>query len=175
MKVKYIIIFSVTIYILNSCSMVNWYRVYDQCQPCGGKGYVFQSDSSSFSLYLGGTQSFRMVGPAYIPLIPIPIGDSKRIWVFVYPKNDSLFHTTNAPEFALRPKGCEDLIRPVLADTSGPVSVPNQYRYRFEIGGCSPDTLEVVFLKKYLGYDLPKVTSIATKKMEYTPIEFPAH
>jgi len=48
--------------------------------------------------------SLRMVGPPYVPWFPIPIGDSKHIYVFVESKYDSLHFASDAPEFSLRSK-----------------------------------------------------------------------
>ena len=155
--------------------MIDWYRSYDKCEPCENGEYVCQSDSGSFLMHFNGRTSFRMVGPPYIPLIPIPMGSSKRIYVFVSPKYDSIYHFPDSPEFALRQKGSTVLINPVRTDTSGNRLKPCSYRFLFDIGEYSPDTLEVVFLQKYLGCDLPSVTFIATKKTEYKPFVIPVH
>jgi len=166
---------SIFIPLIYGCSRIEWHRVYNNCQPCDKDGlYVGQCDSGSFNLGLGWTRSLRMVGPPYIPLFPIPIGDSKEIYVFVYPKYDSLNHVNDAPEFGLRPKGKNFLVRPTDIDTSG-IIPRKSYRYFFDIKSYSPDTLEVVFTKKYLGCELPTVTFIATKKTIYEPLVFPAH
>ena len=151
------------------------YRVYDQCQPCQDGFYIAQCDSSSFSLYLSRTIYSSRFGPPYIPLFPIPMNRSKRIYIFINPKYDSLHHTFDAPEFALKPKNSNVLVLPEWVDTDGRVTPPFTYRYLFNIWGYSPDTLEVIFLKSYHGCDIPNVTFIATKKTEYEPFVFPAH
>lgn len=174
---RYILFLGIIIFILliSSCSRIDWYRYYDNCVPCEKGVYVCQCDSGSFLMGLGWTQNFRMVGPPYIPLFPIPIGDSKRIYVFVYPKYDSIYHFPDAPEFALRPKGSDVLINPVRADTNGRSPHPYSYRFLFDIGKYSPDTLEVVFLKKYYGCEQQPVIFIASKKTEYEPLVFPSN
>ena len=91
---------------------------------------------------------------------------SKRIYIFINPKYDSLHHTFDAPEFALKPKNSNVLVLPEWVDTDGRVTPPFTYRYLFNIWGYSPDTLEVIFLKSYHGCDIPNVTFIATKKTE---------
>jgi len=70
---------SLLLFLLSGCSMVDWYRDYDICQPCEKGFYSFQCDSGSFNLDLGGLTTFRMVGPPIIPLFPIPMGDPKHI------------------------------------------------------------------------------------------------
>lgn len=110
-----------------------------------------------------------MIGLPYVPFFPIRF--SKHIYVFVEPIYDSLHYVSEVPEFALKPFDSDELLKYEWADTN-----KNPYnRYRFDIKRYSPDTLDIIFIKKYLGYDLPKVTFIATKKVEYAPIEFPAH
>jgi len=107
-----------------------------------------------------------MVGPPAIPIFPIPIGDSKHITVFVDLPYDSLLNRYHEPEFALRPGSNDTLIVPQHIRHMGGRN-PRTYQYEFDIGGFSPDTLEVLFVKRYLGCELPVVTFIATKKMEY--------
>ena len=152
--------------------MKNWYRVYDQCSPCEQSYYVCICDSGSFVLSLGWTQSFRMTGPPYLPIIPIPVNNTNRIYVMVEPQYDSLYHYLDAPEFAIRSKGSNDLIKPSWIDTSGRKSYL-RYRYLFNIRGYSPDTLEIVFQKNYHGCELPVVTFSARKTVEYDPLAFP--
>ena len=114
-------------------------------------------------MHLGWTETFGLIGPPYIPFIPHFFGHSKEIEVFVDSKEDS--HVYEAPELGLKPRGCDIPIKPTGVDGGG--GPHPWYRYSFDIGGYSPDTIEVVFLKKYLEYDLPSVTFIATKKKEY--------
>ena len=165
-------------FLLFSCSRIDWYRDYNECIPCESENGVFvcQCDSGSFSMYFSWTQSFRMVGLPYIPLFPIPIGDSHSIYVFVTPKYDSLHYSSHPPEFALRPINSNELIKYEWADTNkNRGNKIYHYRYNFDISGYSPDTIEVVFTKDYFGCTLPPITFIASKRTEYEPIEFPAN
>jgi hypothetical protein len=125
-------------------------------------------------MHLGWTQSFRMVGLPYIPLFPIPIGDSHSISVFVDPIYDSLHNVAHPPEIALRPLHSNELVKHDRVDTNGTIRKEVYgYRYHFDISGYSPDTLEVVFLSNFLGCKLPLVTFVATRKMEYDPVKVP--
>lgn len=119
--------------------------------------------------------SLRMVGPPYVPFFPVPVGDSQHIYVFVDSKQDSLHIPSDAPEFSLKSKERKRLVRPEWADTCEGGTGWRTYRYYFNLGGDPPDTLEVVFLKKYHGCDLPTVTFIATKHTDYESFVLPGN
>jgi hypothetical protein len=155
------------------CSRMEWYRYYNECQPCKDGVYYSQCESDSFHLAIGWTMSLRMFGPPFVPLFPIVIGNSKYIDVFVESKIDSISFKTDTLEFALRSKGSNVLVRPTKVRKDGINTPTDLNRYEFYIGGDSPDTLEVVFLNKYHGCDLPIVTFIATKKTKYEPFVIP--
>jgi hypothetical protein len=125
-------------------------------------------------LYLGTTMSLRLVGPPLIPFFPVHPGNPKHIYVAFIPPRDSALNFSNAPEFVLRPKGSNVLISPVKSNSNG-VKQIYSFDRSFDIGKYSPDTLEVVFLKKFNGCTLPSVTFIASKRIEYEPLVFPSH
>lgn len=173
MKSKYIIIVTILLSSIYGCSRIEFYNVYDQCQPPYERGvYVGQCDSGSFELHIANTMSLRMTGPPLIPFFPVHPDNPKHIYIFVHPRSDTLFQVPDAPEFALRPQSSNVLINPQRVYQRG----EHNYSYGcffFNIGQYSPDTLEVIFLTKYNGCDLPPVTFIASKKTEYEPFEFP--
>ncbi|MBK6915142.1 MAG: hypothetical protein IPH11_16300 [Ignavibacteriales bacterium] len=175
MKLLHLILATMLILFFCGCSTLEFYNIYNQCQPpCEEGVYVFQCDSGSFKMYLGDRISLRLIGPPLVPFFPTHPGSPKRIYISVYPVYDSLLNLSESPDFALKPRNSDDLIMPEWSDVNR--SKHNySYLFSFYIGRYSPDTLEVVFLKEYLGCKLPPVTFIANKKTEYVPIMFPSH
>ncbi len=184
MQIARIVIFACISISVFGCSTIDITGGYEQSDPplpehrALAEGEytpnICNCDSLSVSGGLGWNTFWRIVGPPFIPLIPLPImtGRSK-VTAFIEVRFNRTDQIREMPEVLIHPIGRDTCLKPIEAKISWRDTTRIWCKYRFDLHGFSSDTLQLAFPSKYYSCDIPSVTFYATTVTEYNPLWIP--